>query len=110
MTKDQNLIEPTMNQNENVRLHKCDICENILKTNQGLVRHLKCVHSEEEHKCNVCSKNFQTKVNLKMHMKVLHGRNKRIKCDSCGKSLILHNYVIFINKSYFVLEVQCFIA
>ena len=51
MTKDQNLIEPTMNRNENVRLHKCDICENILKTNQGLVRHLKCVHSEEEHKC-----------------------------------------------------------
>ena len=68
----------TMDQCENLQVHKCEICEIALKTKTSLRNHLKSVHNydEDEHKCNVCSKNFNSKDILKEHIKMLHGDKK----------------------------------
>ena len=79
-----------------LKKQKCDVCENVFKTEKKLEKHLSTIHGNviitQEFKCNICLKSFKYKRNLTVHIRTVHGRSKDYKCKSCGKSFSLkHN-------------------
>ena len=56
----------------NDQQHKCEICENVFKTQNKLKQHFSSVHDTSKVKvfvCNICTKTFQSQVRLRNHIK-----------------------------------------
>ncbi|XP_055303395.1 zinc finger protein 600-like [Sitodiplosis mosellana] len=70
---------------KNRGLHKCSICNAILKTRTSFLKHMKSIHSLNTlHKCNICEASFTQKSALDKH----HDRHEdrtHYQCDICNK-------------------------
>ena len=58
---------------------KCEICENVFKTNAILIKHYNHIHnnSGKVYQCNICAKYLQTQTNLEVHIKNVHRGTKK---------------------------------
>ena len=72
---------------ENVKNHKCDVCEKSFKTNKDLKSHDKNVHSLETYKCDSCEKTFNTNFKIKKHVKEVHEGIKKFQCELCPRKI-----------------------
>ena len=53
---------------------------------QALERHVKAIHEQlKPHKCAVCNKTFGAKDTLKVHVKTVHEKLKPHQCEFCKK-------------------------
>jgi len=69
---------------ESTKVHKCDICGQILSTVGNLCVHKRVVHSmERPFTCELCGKTFKTHKSLDVHSKV-HQEVYPFKCDILG--------------------------
>ena len=65
---------------------KCEICDKVFKTINGLKTHFIIIHDlEQEFQCNIWQKIFYIQKQLISHVKIVLG-NKNHNCDLCGKA------------------------
>ena len=66
--------------------HNCYICDKAYLTLNGLRRHMKHIHLEEDSifTCPICDKDIKYKDNLDRHMKEVHGEEKKYACPDCS--------------------------
>ena len=104
---------------------KCDKCNKVFKTEEGVKIHLKLVHdgkkNEENmynkvgtfdgqfHRCDLCNKEFSHQASLSMHVQLVHEKRKDHKCHLCEKAFArperLKRHIDF--RHYGIKHFQC---
>ncbi|XP_050396069.1 zinc finger protein 525 isoform X2 [Patella vulgata] len=84
---DENTFEIDNREIKQKKIHKCDICQKILKHAYLLNEHRWLHTGEKPFKCKYCSKRFRSQGTLTEHIRI-HTREKRYKCDVCDLSFI----------------------
>ncbi|KAF5269679.1 hypothetical protein FQA39_LY08602 [Lamprigera yunnana] len=80
----ENMSPKKLLQDDEVRIHKCAICNKTYKTKHLLKAH-QLTHGEKAFLCSECGKDFVTKAALQSHFKV-HTGEKPHTCNICNKS------------------------
>ena len=57
---------------EGLKKHKCETCSKYFCHFQGLKKHIKNVHKNEDHQCKKCGKTFSRLDHLEKHIKDIH--------------------------------------
>ncbi|XP_014272562.1 zinc finger protein 260 [Halyomorpha halys] len=69
-----------------LRMHQCDVCDRMYKTEKELRAHTIGHEGSVEHHCLVCGKGFKKLTELKNHQQRHHVEKKPYACDHCSKS------------------------
>ena len=95
-----------MSVHEKKKDFKCDLCDSISYTLNGILilfikeksntnHHIACVHEGlKPFKCKFCDKRFMLKSFLKKHFASVHEGKKPFKCKSCDKKFTLKSFLI----------------
>ena len=68
------------------KLVKCDYCQKIFHSRQGVRNHIKSVHKQiKDLECGHCGKEFSKQNTLSKHITDVHLGLRKIKCQICGK-------------------------
>ena len=62
---------------ENMRPHKCSMCDFAANLKSTLNKHIKAAHEEKKFKCHVCDTKFTIRSSLNYHTKYVCKGKKR---------------------------------
>jgi hypothetical protein len=81
------------NQQDNVELLNCGMCDTSFSSSLNLKQHIESYHMKTSiWICSDCKKSFTSKSNLKVHLRV-HTRIKPYHCKSCNYSCMHHSSI-----------------
>ena len=70
-----------------IKRYSCHICLKTFGTNQAMNLHIRYIHENmKDHKCNICNGSFHKECDLKKHMGTVHGKIKLVYgCSECNQ-------------------------
>ena len=91
---------------------KCDLCEKVFTTKEGLRNHKFVIHEGKRYECTICeNEKFMTPETLKKHIRIVHD-GILYQCETCGQILTtkkgLKDHVLTVHEN--VREYQCHIC
>lgn len=89
---EEDFITRTARYNHALKYHRkknfiCDVCEEAFMTNSQLKNHAVKHSDERPFKCSVCTKDFNRKKALTLHMRI-HNNDRRFMCQECGQAFV----------------------
>nr|XP_014096605.1 zinc finger protein 2-like [Bactrocera oleae] len=88
------------------RKFKCDICGNMYKTNDNVMRHRLLHTKDRNHPCPVCDKRFTEKSELKVHMR-LHTGEKPYACHLCDRRFRIRVHLTYHLQQHARIKHKC---
>ena len=65
----------------NIAMHKCEICDEEFEKVSSLTHHTKTTHYSEDYECFICNRKFASSSQLRCHQK--SHKTKTYHCDLC---------------------------
>lgn len=88
------------------RKFKCDICGNMYKTNDNVMRHRLLHTKDRNYPCTVCDKRFTEKSELKVHMR-LHTGEKPYACHLCDRRFRIRVHLTYHLQQHARIKHNC---
>uniref|UniRef100_A0A0A1WI98 GDNF-inducible zinc finger protein 1 n=2 Tax=Zeugodacus cucurbitae TaxID=28588 RepID=A0A0A1WI98_ZEUCU len=88
------------------RKYKCDICGNMYKTNDNVMRHRQLHTKDRNYPCAVCDKRFTEKSELKVHMR-LHTGEKPFACHLCERRFRIRVHLTYHLQQHARIKHKC---